>query len=175
MEFAVVKALHVIFIVTWFSGMFYIVRLFIYRREAQDKSEPEKSIMDKQFGIMASRLWYGITWPSAILTLVFGTWVFILYDFLPGWLIIKLFCVAGLYIYHLTLHKIFKQQKKGVFKWSSFQLRLWNELATLFLFAIVFLVVVKSSIGWLYGLGGLMLFAGMLMIAIRVYKKLRNQ
>ena len=64
-----IKALHIIFIVTWFSGMFYIVRLFIYNTEANEKPEPEKSILQKQFSIMIRRLWFGITWPSAVLTL----------------------------------------------------------------------------------------------------------
>ena len=74
-----VKALHIIFIVTWFSGLFYIVRLFIYNREAAEKEEPEKSILQKQFSIMIKRLWFGITWPSAVLTLIFGAWLWHLY------------------------------------------------------------------------------------------------
>ncbi|MEI2749636.1 MAG: CopD family protein [Ferruginibacter sp.] len=80
-----IKAIHIIFIVTWFSGMFYLPRLFIYNREAFDKTEPEKSILQKQFSTMIRRLWLGITWPSAILTLIFGTWIAIfiwLYPFL---------------------------------------------------------------------------------------------
>ncbi|HVF96269.1 MAG TPA: CopD family protein, partial [Flavisolibacter sp.] len=70
--YAYLKALHIIFIVTWFAGMFYIVRLFIYNTEAAEKPEPEKSILQKQFSIMSKRLWFGITWPSAVMTLVFG-------------------------------------------------------------------------------------------------------
>ncbi len=64
-----IKAIHIIFIVTWFAGMFYIPRLFIYATEANEKSEPDRSILQKQFAIMSKRLWLGITWPSAILTL----------------------------------------------------------------------------------------------------------
>src|ERR1051325_11108241 len=86
-----IKALHIIFIVTWFSGLFYIVRLFVYSAEASMKDEPERSILLKQFGIMQTRLWYGITWPSAILTLIFGVWIGILYGSLPAWLLVKLF------------------------------------------------------------------------------------
>ena len=66
--FLYIKALHIIFIVTWFSGLFYIVRLFIYNTEAGQKAEPEKSILQRQFSIMIKRLWLGITWPSAVLT-----------------------------------------------------------------------------------------------------------
>src|SRR5689334_6151534 len=98
-----VKALHIIFIVTWFSGLFYIVRLFIYNTEAAAKPEPEKSILQKQFGVMITRLWMGITWPSAILTLLFGSWMFYLYGSLPQWLILKLVFVAALYAYHFSL------------------------------------------------------------------------
>ncbi|HEU5364474.1 MAG TPA: CopD family protein, partial [Hanamia sp.] len=83
-----IKALHIIFVVTWFSGLFYIVRLFVYSAEANEKPEPERSVLLKQFGIMQKRLWYGITWPSAVLTLIFGTWMGILYGSLPTWLLV---------------------------------------------------------------------------------------
>src|SRR5690348_11561813 len=85
-----IKALHIIFIVTWFSGLFYVVRLFIYNTEAEENKEPEKSILHAQFNIMIRRLWLGITWPSAILTLIFGPWVWWLLGSLPTWLAIKL-------------------------------------------------------------------------------------
>src|SRR6187455_1219350 len=98
-----IKALHIIFIVTWFSGLFYIVRLFIYNAEAEEKQEPEKSIMHNQFNIMIKRLWFGITWPSALLTLVLGGWMWFMYYALPDWLILKLVFVFGLYLYHFSL------------------------------------------------------------------------
>lgn len=175
------KALHIIFIVTWFAGMFYIVRLFIYNREAFDKTEPEKSILQKQFAIMIKRLWFGITWPSAILTLILGPWVMIngnwdkqLGDEGGRWLLIKLVFVALLYVYHFTLHAIYKQQLKGIFKYSSQQLRIWNEVATIFLVPIVMLATVKQSISWVWGLVGLIGFVVVLMSAIKIYKTLRK-
>jgi len=170
-----VKALHIIFIVTWFSGLFYIVRLFIYNREAQDKQEPEKSILQKQFSIMIRRLWFGITWPSAVLTLIFGSWMWYLFGSLPAWLLIKLGFVLGLYFYHFSIHAIYRQQMKGIFKYSSQQLRIWNEVATIFLIAIVMLVVVKQSLSLVWGLLGLVLFVVLLMSAIRIYKLLRSR
>lgn len=170
-----VKALHIIFIVTWFSGMFYIVRLFIYNREAQDKPEPEKSILTKQFNIMIKRLWFGITWPSAVLTLVFGSWMWYLYGSLPTWLAIKLCFVLGLFGYHFTLHAIYAQQLKGDFRFSSQKLRIWNEVATIFLIAIVMLVVVKQNMSWLWGLIGLFGFMIILMSAIKIYKTIRQK
>ncbi len=176
MDFNYVKALHIIFVVTWFAGLFYIVRLFIYHREAEDENEPKKSILQDQFSIMEKRLWYGITWPSALLTLIFASWLLIKS---PGYLKlpymhVKLTFVFLLYVYHFLCGRIFKQLQKGVFKYSSNQLRIWNEVATLFLVAIVFIIVVKSAINWIYGIVGLVIFAAMLMLAIRIYKKLRK-
>jgi putative membrane protein len=170
-----IKALHIIFIVTWFSGLFYMVRLFIYHTEASEKPEPEKSILQQQFRLMIRRLWMGITWPSAILTLVFGPWMMILMGAVPTWLLIKLCFVVGLYAYHFSLQYIYRQQMKGIFRYSSQQLRIWNEVATIFLVAIVMLVVVKQEMSWAWGLLGLFLFVILLMGAIRVYKMLRTR
>jgi putative membrane protein len=175
------KALHIIFIVTWFAGMFYMPRLFIYNTEAGEKPEEVKTILRQQFGIMMKRLWYGITWPSAVLTLIFGTAVMVKsnwdkFIFQPQgqWLLVKLIFVIFLYVYHFTLHKIFKDESKGIFRYSSQQLRLWNEVATVFLVAIVMLATVKESMSFLWGLGGLIVFIVVLMAAIYIYKKIRN-
>lgn len=169
-----VKALHIIFIVTWFSGLFYIVRLFIYNAEANEKIEQEKVILQNQFGVMIKRLWLGITWPSALLTLVFGGWMWYLYSATPEWLVFKLIFVSCLYFYHLSLHVIYQQQMKGEFKFNSQQLRVWNEVATVFLVAIVMLVVVKQSLSLVWGLAGLLLLVSLLLLAIRIYKALRQ-
>ncbi len=169
-----IKALHIIFVVTWFSGLFYMVRLFVYNAEASTKNEPEKTILMRQYGLMQRRLWYGITWPSAILTIIFGIWVAILYGSLPMWLMVKLGFVAGLLLYHFSLQKIFTQQRNNNFKWTSQQLRIWNELATLFLVAIVMLAVVKELLNALWGMLALIALAVLLMIAIKVYKKYRK-
>lgn len=170
-----VKALHIIFIVTWFSGLFYIVRLFIYAREANDRDEPEKSILTTQFLLMQKRLWFGITWPSFILTFIFGPWMWYLMGGLPQWLAIKLCFVFGLLLYHLTLHYIFKQQQNRIFRYTSQQLRIWNEVATIFLVSIVMIAVVKQFQSLAWALGGLVVFIILLLLAIRVYKKLRKK
>ena len=169
-----IKALHIIFIITWFSGMFYIVRLFIYNTEAQEKEEVEKRILTAQFTIMIKRLWIGITWPSAILTIIFGTWMGFLYGSIPQWLWIKLGFVAALYAYQFTLQRIYSDQMKGIFSFTSQQLRLWNEVATIFLIAIVMLVSVKQTMSLVWGLVGLIAFILFLMSAIRIYKILRK-
>ena len=174
MAYFYIKALHIIFVVTWFAGLFYIVRLFIYNREAQDKPESERAVLQQQFAIMIKRLWFGITWPSCVLTVLFGAWL-IVYNFpIPGWLWIKLGFVVGLLLYHLSLHVIYRQQKLGIFKYTSLQLRVWNEIATIFLVAIVMLVVVQSSLGLLWGMTGLIVFVFVLMMAIHLYKKYRK-
>lgn len=176
MDFLYIKALHIIFIVTWFAGLFYIVRLFIYHTEAESKSKTEKDILQTQYKIMEKRLWLGITWPSMILTLITGTWMVILTPaFLSySFFIIKLFFVFGLILYHLQCHRIYKQLQNDVIKSTSFKLRLWNELATLFLVAIVFLIVLKSQTGFMRGMLGLIVFAGVLMLAIKLYRKKRE-
>ena len=177
-----IKAIHIIFIVTWFAGLFYMPRLFIYNTEANDKPPAVKEALQQQFGIMMKRLWYGITWPSAILTLIFGLlvmfnggWNNLLFIDAGRWLLIKLVFVLLLYIYHLTLHRIFLQQMKGIFRYSSQQLRIWNEVATVFLIAIVMLAVVKESMSLVWGLVGLVLFIALLLSAIRIYKLVRNR
>ena len=168
-----IKALHIIFIVTWFSGMFYIVRLFIYNTEAGEKPSPEREILLAQFRIMIRRLWLGITWPSAILTLILGPWIWIMMGSTPDWLMVKLIFVVLLYLYHFSLHFLYREQSKGIFRFSSQKLRVWNELATLLLFVIVFLASVKQSMSWIFGLAGIISLAVILMLGIRIYKKLR--
>jgi len=170
-----VKALHIIFVVTWFAGLFYMVRLFIYNTEASEKPEPDRTVLLTQYRVMIRRLWLIITWPSAILVLIFGPWMAILYGSVPTWLWIKLAFVAGLYGYHWSLHRIYKAQMQGVFRYSSFQLRLWNEASTVLLFAIVFLAVLKTTTGWLWGLGGLACLVGLLMGSAKLYKYFREK
>lgn len=175
------KSLHIIFIVTWFAGLFYMPRLFIYATEAGDKNEMECKVLREQFSIMMKRLWYGITWPSAILTLIFGlsvlfhgNWDKVVFDASGRWLLVKLIFVLFLYVYHFSLHRIFKQEIAGIYRYSSNQLRIWNEVATIFLISIVMLVVVKQSLSFVWGLVGLILFVLLLMSAIRVYKRMRS-
>jgi protoporphyrinogen IX oxidase len=127
-------------------------RLFIYNTEAAERPEAETRILRGQFQIMMTRLWYGITWPSAIATLVLGPWMWYLLGTLPKWLMIKLIFVLGLYAYHISLHWIYREQLRGRFRYSSAQLRLWNEMATVFLFAIVFIATVKDNLSWIWAL-----------------------
>ena len=176
MVFLYLKALHIIFVVTWFAGLFYNVRLFIYYAEAQEKEEQEKLILSNQYKIMSARLWHIITWPSAILTLILG--FSLLHQYLgnlPQWLIIKLILLLGLYVYHFLSYLIHKQLVKGIAKYTSAQLRIWNEVATLFLFSIVFLVILRDTLNMVWGVVGLVVLSILLMIGIKAYKKSRQK
>ncbi|NNC69630.1 MAG: CopD family protein [Flavobacteriaceae bacterium] len=176
MDFLNLKALHIIFVITWFAGLFYIVRLFIYHTEAQEKPEPDKSILQKQYKLMSKRLWLIITWPSALLASIFAIWMLYqnpIYLEMP-WMHVKLVFVGLLYVYHLLCHKIYKEFQKDIIKYSSNKLRIWNEVATIILFATVFVVVFKNAVNWIYGVIGLLLFTIVLMFAIKLYKRMRN-
>jgi putative membrane protein len=170
-----IKAIHIIFVVSWFAGLFYIVRLFIYHTEAQERPEAERKVLSAQFEVMERKLWNIITTPAMILTIAAGiTMLFIIPGWLnEAWLQVKLCFVVGLLVYHFKCQQIIKQMKQGVFKWTSTQLRVWNELATIFLFAIVFLAVLKNAISWIYGLLGLVAFAVIIMSAVKIYKYYR--
>lgn len=169
------KALHIIFVVTWFAGLFYIVRLFIYQTEANTKSEPERTILVKEFKRISRLLWMMITWPSAVLTLIFGLIMLQLYPEWPIWLFLKLSLVALLYLYHFICHRLYVQLQKGQYPATSIQLRIWNEVATILLVSIVFLVVLKSALDMTYGLLGLVIFAIILMSAVHLIKRFRGR
>lgn len=181
MTYLYLKAVHIIFVVCWFAGIFYLPRLFIYNIEAQEKKdEGVKTAMTKQFNLMAKRLWYGITIPSAVISLITGVWLLFergywryLFESSMLWLLIKLILVVLFYWYNYSLHKILHQQLKGIYKQTSQQLRIWNEVATVILVAVVFLAVVKSSLSLLYGVVGILLLIVLLFAAIDIYKKIR--
>ncbi len=176
MDFDVVKALHIIFVVSWFAGLFYMVRLFIYHKEAQERSEQETSILSEQFEIMERKLWWIITTPAMVLTVIFGSWMILLnpnYYFSQSWMHLKLGFILVLLIYHFLCQKIMKEFRKGVFNWTSNGLRIWNEIATLILVAVVFLVVMKDSLNWIKGTVGFFTIGAALMLGIKLYKKWR--
>ncbi|MEK9612859.1 MAG: CopD family protein [Flavobacteriaceae bacterium] len=177
MYYNYIKALHLIFVITWFAGLFYIPRLFIYHIEASKKPANERDILIPQFKIMSKRLWYIITWPSAVLAVVFAIWLLFL---MPEWLVqpwmhVKLTFVVLLIVYHLKTHRIFLKLQQGQITHSSLFMRIWNEGATLLLFAIVFLVILKDSLHWISGTVGILGLAVILFLGIRLYKKARSK
>ena len=171
------KALHIIFVVSWFAGLFYIPRLFVYHTEANEKPEAERKILITQFIKMEMLLWKAIMVPASWLALIFGG---ILIYITPAWLQqdwmqLKLLFVAGLLGYHFLTGKIRNELQEGKFRFTSFQLRLFNEVATIFLFSIVFLVVLKNTVDWLWGVLGLVIFAVLMMTAVKMVKRIREK
>lgn len=175
MVYLYLKAIHIIFVVSWMAGLFYIVRLFIYHVEANDRPESERITLQRQFEIMQHKLWYIITTPAMAISVLAGTAMIWVNPSLlsMNWMLVKLAFVLGLLIYHFMCQNIMNKLKHGIFTWSSTQLRLWNELATIFLVAIVFTVILKSAIDWIYGLTGLIVFSAVIMSAVKIYKYYR--
>jgi putative membrane protein len=173
----IIKSLHIIFMVSWFAGLFYMVRLFIYHVEANGKEDPEKSILTKQFLIMERRLWWIISTPAMVLTVIFGILMLVA---IPGYLSqlymhLKLGFVLLLLVYHFICQKIYFDLKTDRFFWGSGALRVWNEVATLLLVIIVFIVVLKDSLNWVYATIGFFAVARLLMLAIKMYQAIRKK
>jgi putative membrane protein len=132
-----IKAFHVSFMVTWFAGLFYLPRLFVYHATAQDRSSIER------FKVMERKLYFGIMTPGAVLTIVFGLWLWLGYGISGAWLHAKLALVALLVLYHLWCGKLLTDLKHERNQHSHVWFRWFNELPVLVLFAIVILVIVK--------------------------------
>ncbi|NCT10878.1 MAG: CopD family protein [Flavobacteriia bacterium] len=177
MDFYYVKALHIIFVITWFAGLFYIIRLFIYHVEAESKPQPDKQILQTQYKLMSKRLWYIITWPSAILASFFAFWMLYKnpdYFFMP-WMHVKLAFVLALYFYHYSCQRIYSQLQNDIIKYSAFKLRIWNEVSTIILFAVIFLVTLQDAMNWIWGVVGIFVFGIVLMLGIKLYKRIREK
>ena len=142
------------------------------------KIAPHGIIDDSRtFKIMANRLWTIITWPSAILAIGFAIWLILLRPFYltDAWMQVKLGFVFLLILYHLKCHQIYKQLQKGIVKHSSNFMRLFNEGATIILFAVIFLVMLRNAVNWIYGVLGIIAFSVLLMLGYKFYKRLREK
>lgn len=170
------KALHIIFMVCWMAGLFYMPRLFIYHTEAKQKSAVEYQVLHQQFVVMEKRLWWIITTPAMCITVASALLMLYLSPGLlsQGWMHVKLGFVVGLLFYHFKSQQIMNWLATGKSTWTSSQLRLWNEVSTIILFAIVFLVIFRSAVDWIYGVVGLLSLAVLLMILIKLYKRYRK-
>jgi protoporphyrinogen IX oxidase len=131
------KALHVIFMVTWFAGLFYLPRLFVYHAQASD------SVGIERFKVMERKLYYGIMTPGAVLTIAFGVWLWLGYGAVGAWLYTKLALVAILIGYHLYCGKLLRDFKHNRNRHRHVWYRWFNELPVLILFGAVLLVVLK--------------------------------
>lgn len=132
-----IKSLHIIFVVTWFAGLFYLPRLFVYHAMTSDLPGIER------FKIMERKLYYGIMTPGALLAIGFGSWLWLGYDFSGGWLHAKLVLVAILIGYHLYCGKLLADFRNDRNRHDHIYYRWFNEIPVGILFAVVILVVVK--------------------------------
>ncbi|WP_017658621.1 protoporphyrinogen oxidase HemJ [Baaleninema simplex] len=141
------KAFHLIGVVVWFAGLFYLVRLFIYHVEADAEPEPARSILKNQYQIMEKRLYHIITTPGMLVTAAMAIGIITTEPEIlkSGWLHIKLTFVAVLIAYHFYCGRLMKQLERGDCKWTSKQLRALNEAPTLLLLVIVMLAVFKNN------------------------------
>ncbi|MCS3554791.1 putative membrane protein [Sphingobacterium sp. JUb21] len=158
------------------AGLFYMPRLFIYHTEAKDQSKEAYTVLHKQFSIMENRLWWVITTPAMYIT-VFSALVMLYVN--PSllqmrWMHVKLLFVAAMIAYHFISQRMMFNLRDEKSTLSSSKLRMWNEVSTVLLFSIVFTVVLKSALNWIYGVVGLLSLAIVLMILIKAYKKYRT-
>ncbi len=133
----ILKSLHIIFMVTWFAGLFYLPRLFVYHAMADDETSIER------FKVMERKLLYGIMTPGGVLTIVSGLWLWLGWGFYGGWLIAKLLLVVVLVVYHAWCVKLVTDFRDGRNRHSHVWYRWFNEFPVVILLGVVFLVVMK--------------------------------
>ncbi len=168
------KALHIISVVSWFAGLLYIVRLYIYHVEAESKPAAERDVLKAQFIIMERMLWYAITWPAMIATVGFGTALLVLTQaYLQPWFMFKAVFLCLLLGYHLACGGIRRDLAADQCRLTSVQLRIWNEVATLLMFIIIFTAVLKSPLAAGKAMIGVAAFAAALVIGLTIARKRR--
>ena len=167
------KALHLIAMVTYFAGTFHLVRLFVAHRSALGKFEPDRGVLDKQFTSLERRALYYLIWPSLVAVILLGLWLLIQQPALlkEPFMLAKLGVVALLIGYHFLVQGIYGQLKKGAMNWSALQLQLFAQGATLLLFALVVLVLLRDRLGWVWGSVGLLVIGGVVAYAIASTRK----
>jgi putative membrane protein len=171
------KTFHIVGVVAWFAGLFYLVRLFIYHVEAEDRPEPERAVLQPQYALMERRLYGIITRPAMYLALGTAAGLLLLQPtwLHEWWLWAKTAAVAGLVVYHLLCGRIMARLARGPGGWTGQRLRVLNEVPTLFLIVVVLLVVFKNRLP-LLGTALVVLGTGALFaIAIRVYARGRKE
>ncbi|QLF50766.1 CopD family protein [Capnocytophaga sp. oral taxon 902] len=179
-DYLIAKSIHIIFVVSYFAGLFYMVRLFIYHTEALEKDDPERSILHKQFSFMEERLWNIITVPALVLMTLSG--LYMLYDggdctlIKQGWFHVKLLFVVFLFVYHYYSWRIMKRLQAGRASLTSVQLRMLNEVATIILFVVVFAVILKGLFitYWYFSLIAFVVMGALIMLVVKLVNKGKN-
>ena len=171
------KALHVIGFVSWFAGLFYLVRMFVYHSEAFDMEDPKRSILIQQYNLMEWRVYKIILNPAMMITWTFGLAMIFLYGMdwfkVNYWLHLKLLLLLFLLAYHIYCKGLIKKLESGSSPLSPFQLRLFNEIPTLFLVAISFIAIYKNATNYIYLIIGLAIFSVLLVMGAKAYQKRR--
>ncbi len=170
------KTLHIVGFVAWFSGLFYLVRMFVYHREAMDKAEPERSVLCAQFRLMEQRVYKIICNPAMNFTWFCGIGMLVLnpaYLELP-WLHVKLFFLLLLSGYQVYCKRFVIRLEEFAERFDGIHFRIMNEVPTVFLLTIASLAVFRNTINYLYLATGILLFAGMIGFGIYRYKKKRE-
>ena len=157
MTYLIIKALHIIFMVSYFAGIFYLVRIFVYYKDTDAFESPKKEILREQYVFMARRLWNIITVPAFVLMTIFGVWmVFYYYPNFPllmakpslSWFYYKILFLIGLFVYHYWCWKKvleIKHLNNQDLSTANLKLRQSNEIATFILFLVVFVAILKST------------------------------
>ena len=171
------KAFHLIGVVVWFAGLFYLVRLFVYHAEASEQPEPAQTILKNQYQIMEKRLYHIITTPGMVVTVAMAIALLttepeVLKD---GWLHIKLAFVAALVIYHFYCGRIMRQLAAGKCNWSGQHFRALNEAPTVLLVAIVLLAVFKNNLPTDMTAWGIFGMIVVMAVTIQLYAKKRKR
>ncbi|MBP0016212.1 MAG: protoporphyrinogen oxidase HemJ [Cyanobacteria bacterium SBLK] len=171
------KAFHLIGVVVWFAGLFYLVRLFVYHAEASERDEPAQTILKAQYEIMEKRLYHIITMPGMVVTVAMAIGLISTEPEIlkSGWLHIKLSLVAVLIGYHFFCGRIMKRLAAGECNWTGQQFRALNEAPTVLLLVIVLLAVFKGNLP--LDLTTWLIFAlvASMIAAIQLYAKKRRQ
>jgi protoporphyrinogen IX oxidase len=174
--YKLITALHVISMVSFFAGTFHVLRLFIHHKDAEKKFDPERAILVKQFIKMERFGWYTITWPSLVLMVLSGIWLLVKNPGLmtESWMYAKLGFSALLIVHHLINQRLFDRIRTNRLSWGGAGLRLWNLGAVAFLFALVFLVAMKSSLGTVWGLVGALILGIAIALTAMMYRTKRS-
>jgi putative membrane protein len=180
------KALHVVGFVSWFAGLFYLARLFVYMVEADERPAAERSLLQAQFTLMSRRLYSIITNPAMMITWLAGLGMLAV-DLAglqprayfstgtPGWLHLKLLLLVFLTLYHLRCKQLVAQLEAGQRPFDAWQLRLFNEVPTLLLVAIAFVAVYgkMGTLNYGYLLLGVAIFVGLVYAGAKAYRRRR--
>lgn len=171
------KSFHIVGFVSWFAGLFYLVRMFVYDAEADEQPVEMRSAWKKQLIVMQERVYKIIATPAMVITWVFGIGMLIINPawLQQSWIHLKLTLLVLMVVYHFYCRKIIRDNALGKKSFTPFQFRLLNELPTLFLISIVLLAVLKDITNFVYLFVGILLFGFLLFISAKAYKKHRTK